>query len=114
LIACSECLSIFLLLHLVGLERFQQNRRYRDRAVPALALRFFELDAAFAFFERPPDAESRIEVIRDLQSDFLAQCNLTDAAPEVGRAAASLSIVAAAGELASTWGITGWPAGEAN
>ncbi len=48
------------------------------------------------------DAESRIDVIRDLQSDFLAQCNLGDVGPEVGRAVASLSILAAAGELAST------------
>ena len=60
------------------------------------------------------DSDSRVEIIRQLQSESRNSLNLEGATPEVGRVASSLSLIAAAGELATLWGITGWPEGEAN
>jgi putative DNA primase/helicase len=59
------------------------------------------------------DAAARLEVIRDLQKDFLSACQLGPVSPEVGRVVSRMSLLAAAGELATMMDITGWPQGEA-
>jgi putative DNA primase/helicase len=60
------------------------------------------------------DPDVRVEVIRDYQRIFVTTCSLEGATPEVGRAMQAMALIAAAGELASLWGITGWEEGEAN
>lgn len=46
-------------------------------------------------------------------TDFIAKEIPPGAAPEVGRALRRVALVAAAGDLATSMGITGWPPGEA-
>jgi uncharacterized protein (DUF927 family) len=72
--------------------------------------------AARAFLTQLSDLDPaiRVEIIRDLQNEFRNTLNLTGAVPEVQRVANSFALIAAAGELATIWGITGWPDGEAD
>jgi uncharacterized protein (DUF927 family) len=60
------------------------------------------------------EMEEQREIIRELQQDFMKLCPIAGATPEVGRVAQAMALIAAAGELASLWGLTGWPEGEAN
>lgn len=57
-----------------------------------------------------PAAERRV---RAAQAAFLRENVLPGATGEVKRAADRFAVIAAAGELATDWGITGWGAGEA-
>lgn len=57
--------------------------------------------------------ESRLETIQCYRDEFIRLCGLSQAAPEVGRAASRMALLAAAGELATEMGITGWPENEA-
>jgi uncharacterized protein (DUF927 family) len=60
------------------------------------------------------DPMARLELIRSHQQEFLRPLKLEGAAAEVGRAASRMSLLAAAGEIATDWDITGWPEGEAS
>jgi uncharacterized protein (DUF927 family) len=51
---------------------------------------------------------------KNLMTDFIGTNLPPDAAPEVGRALRRVALVAAAGELATAMGITGWTQGEAS
>jgi putative DNA primase/helicase len=59
------------------------------------------------------DPDGRLEVIRRYRDEFEQACGLKRVSPEVGRALSRFSLLAAAGELATEMGVTGWPAGEA-
>jgi len=59
------------------------------------------------------DPDIRPEVILSYRDEFIELCGLNHATPEVGRAASHMALLAAAGELATRMGITGWPHGEA-
>ncbi len=58
------------------------------------------------------EPEERKEAIAGFQNAFLADCELDGAAPEVGRAASRMALLAAAGEVATLLGTTGWELGE--
>lgn len=51
--------------------------------------------------------------IQTVRLSFLAECLTDGASGQARRAADKFAMVAAAGELATEWGVTGWPAGEA-
>lgn len=51
--------------------------------------------------------------VAKLREDFLAEHLPADAGGQAQRLGKRFALVAAAGELATAWGITGWPAGEA-
>ncbi len=53
------------------------------------------------------------ELIRQARASFLAEDVPAGASGQVIRAANRFALVALAGELASAWGLTGWPQGEA-
>jgi putative DNA primase/helicase len=55
----------------------------------------------------------RREMIECWSAEFLKSCQLDNANAEVERAAKPMALIAAAGEMASAFGITGWPKGEA-
>jgi uncharacterized protein (DUF927 family) len=57
-----------------------------------------------------PEARVALRTARDAIAATLAPA---DAAGQVRRVAQRFALIAAAGELATEWGITGWPAGEA-
>ncbi len=59
-------------------------------------------------------AERKADAARKHRDDFLAQHLSAGASEQVGRAAARFGVVAAAGELATAIGITGWKAGSAD
>jgi len=59
------------------------------------------------------DPEGAREKIRSFMSLWIEQHSPKDAQGQVWRAARRFALFAAAGELATTYGITGWPAGEA-
>ena len=61
------------------------------------------------------DLENAMEVVRDTMDRFMADLeeDIQGAAPEVRRALGRFALVAAAGELATQYGITGWSAGDA-
>ena len=59
------------------------------------------------------DPESRLETIQYYRDAFIRLCGLNQMAPEVGRAASRMALLAAAGELATDMDITGWPDYEA-
>jgi uncharacterized protein (DUF927 family) len=53
------------------------------------------------------------QMLRAYRADFIAAHVSPEASGEVARAAARFGLIAAAGELATKYGITGWPEGEA-
>ena len=61
------------------------------------------------------DLDNAMEAVRDLMEQFIAdrEEDIDGAAPEVRRALARFALVAAAGELATQYDITGWRAGDA-
>jgi uncharacterized protein (DUF927 family)/5S rRNA maturation endonuclease (ribonuclease M5) len=67
-----------------------------------------------AFLERwTADWDANCAKVKRWMDEFLAEALDAGAAPEVGRAMRRIALIAAAGELAAAWGITGWPEGEA-
>jgi len=52
-------------------------------------------------------------LIRDARTSFLAEDVPPSASGQVVRAASRFALVAVAGEIATTWGLTGWQEGEA-
>jgi uncharacterized protein (DUF927 family) len=67
-----------------------------------------------AFLERwVADWDANCAKVKRLIDEFLREALPPAAAPEVGRALRRIALIGAAGELATEWGITGWPAGEA-
>lgn len=59
------------------------------------------------------EREATPELIRQARASFLAEDVPPGASGQVIRAANRFALVALAGELASAWGLTGWPQGEA-
>jgi putative DNA primase/helicase len=59
------------------------------------------------------DKDGALGAIEEIIKSFQADCLPKDAAPEVVRGLGRFAVVAAAGELANTYGITGWESGEA-
>jgi uncharacterized protein (DUF927 family) len=60
------------------------------------------------------DLDTAMEKVRDLMEEFTnGRASLADAAPEVNRALDRFALVAAAGELATGFGVTGWNVGDA-
>ena len=59
------------------------------------------------------DPEGAREKVRAFMSVWIDQHSPKDAQGQVGRAARRFALFAAAGELATAYGITGWPEGEA-
>jgi uncharacterized protein (DUF927 family) len=78
------------------------SKRYYGTALPAfLRCLMNDLDAA-------------MESVRDMMNQFTRDRNgFAQAAPEVHRALGRFALVAAAGELATRFGITGWGEGDA-
>lgn len=79
--------------------------------------RLFYGKAGITFLEHLTNPEQLLEVrgaIKDGISKITEQLNVPrGCAPEVGRVAARFALVAFAGELASSYGITGWQQGQA-
>lgn len=71
--------------------------------------------AGLAFLEKlvGVDRVALCTSVDKLRSDFLAEYLPTGATGQAQRLGKRFALVAAAGELATTWGITGWPLGEA-
>lgn len=59
-----------------------------------------------------PDTD-KIKIIRKLQQDFIQDVLPSEASGQVMRVASTMGLIAAAGEFATTAGITGWPKGNA-
>ena len=57
--------------------------------------------------------EEVLEAVRNFSQDFLANHVPDGSSGEVSRAAGRFALVGAAGELATEFGVTGWPEGEA-
>lgn len=55
------------------------------------------------------DRETVIQIIKELQKEFVREHVAADASGQVHRAAARFALVGVAGEIASKLGITGWP-----
>jgi uncharacterized protein (DUF927 family) len=79
------------------------SRKYYGHAIREFVRHFCELGP-----------ELQMELILNCQRTFMKMCELDGVTPEVGRAAQSMALIAAAGEIASLFGITGWEPGEAN
>ena len=81
----------------------------------AAATRTFYGTAARKFLQKltATDLETSRRAIEELIKDFIAEHILADASGQVQRVARRFALVAAGGELATAFGITGWPAGEA-
>jgi len=70
--------------------------------------------AALAFLEKViPDLENIPETLRKMCAEITKDIVPKEAGGQVQRAGARFAIVAASGELATRYGITGWPPGEA-
>jgi uncharacterized protein (DUF927 family) len=84
------------------------------RQLKEAALRFYgaPLRAFIDFIARNRAAAET--AIRNFQTDFLGRHVPTGASGEVFRAAQRFALIAAAGELATDAGITGWKSGEAS
>lgn len=63
--------------------------------------------------DRTDDAEALATTLRGLRDQFLKQHVPSDADGQVRSVAARFALIGAAGELATEYGITGWPEGEA-
>jgi putative DNA primase/helicase len=59
------------------------------------------------------DLPKRLRQLAERRSDFIAAHLPAEASGQVGRVCKRFALVAAAGELASEFGITAWPAGDA-
>ncbi|MBT1073955.1 DUF927 domain-containing protein [Geobacter grbiciae] len=59
------------------------------------------------------DLQGGLRITRDAMSEFLSQFQRPNAAPQQRRIMKRFALVAAAGELTTHYGITGWPPGEA-
>lgn len=59
------------------------------------------------------DQEATVRLVSEQMEAFLADYLPEDAVGQVRRVAKRFALIAAAGELATMWGITGWQAGEA-
>jgi uncharacterized protein (DUF927 family) len=59
------------------------------------------------------DWDANCAKVKQSMDEFLREALPPAAAPEVGRALRRIALIGAAGELATEWGITGWPVGEA-
>jgi uncharacterized protein (DUF927 family) len=67
-----------------------------------------------AFLERwVANWDTNCATVKEAMAEFLVEALAAGAAPEVGRAMRRIALIATAGELATIWGITGWPEGEA-
>jgi uncharacterized protein (DUF927 family) len=88
-----------------GRQRVTAGQQVRILDVPAEAGNFLP--------EIAKQAERIADAVHKYRDDFIAQRLPTGASEQVGRAAARFGLVAAAGELATALGITGWDAGAA-
>lgn len=78
------------------------------------ALRFYGTPAR-GFVERlAAEREAVVDSVRGAVTDFVAEQCPTDADGQVRRVAERFALVAAAGELATAWGVVPWDAGEAS
>lgn len=59
------------------------------------------------------DLENGIRVARSIMEEFLSQSPFADAPPQQRRVMRRFAVIAAAGELATLYGVTGWAQGEA-
>ncbi|MGH9935384.1 MAG: DUF927 domain-containing protein, partial [Blastocatellia bacterium] len=60
-----------------------------------------------------PDFSQFQEMFEGFQAQFIAKLSIDGASSEVGRAAAKFALAAFAGEVATTYALTGWEEGEA-
>lgn len=72
--------------------------------------------AAIAFLKKITDPNTHNALsnrIKELSHEFIATCVPLNTSGQVQRVAEKFALIAAAGEIATDYGITGWPQGEA-
>jgi putative DNA primase/helicase len=70
--------------------------------------------ASIAFLRKLVENLDKINAhVKRLQQDFIEKHLNSDAGGQANRAALRFALIAAAGEIATVWGITGWDSGEA-
>ncbi|MGE4073721.1 MAG: DUF927 domain-containing protein [Lysobacterales bacterium] len=85
---------------------------FADRLRDAAAMHYGTAGPAFVgrLVQNHTEARDTLRTARDAIAATMAP---TDAAGQVRRVAQRFALIAAAGELATEWGLTGWPEGEA-